>query len=1217
MQFLEHGPDIPNEFVNALLNDNAVLFCGAGISMNEGLPDFRELTEHAIDSLLPRDQVVTEHLCHARFDAVFQRICEEVHEQSMRDFLSKWLSFDEQSTMAAHKTLLSLARSRSNRRIRLVTTNFDEGFEAAAEILFPDEPIAFDVAPRLPPVRQDWWSIVHLHGKLKNESMRDLVLTSGQFGEAYMTEGWAARFVAELFRLYTVVFVGYSVDDPVIRYVVDAYRSVHLKRDDTPNPYAFVGSSAGEKAATTDRWRAKNVIPVWYQICERDHTVLYRTFSHLSDLKERGAEAPRLILSQYCKGSADELSSTVRSQVIWALNELEQRRVRWTARGPAPNGAVAALAQVSPIAFESWMRLLMDMGLESASSIVARYPRLESEIWATGLYYEHQAAGNWIARQLASNSLIAWITERGGFLSPIVAHAVYRSITDDLSGEYRAVWCAICSLSTRSPYWSPHSTEISYGIYGPGSPEQRANALVELCMPALRLAPAYIGDNLPDEEKDPLDLVQLDVVLPVDEHPHSAVKHLREAPEWQNVLRMAASGLFQRLDELGALLRRLKSTVGFIPFDIVYYTSLDYDFSSFSTGNNWRIVPALVIECAGILWNDTRHRDTIKEWMRHRLAFPHSVVHDRVALRFVRDHFFLPSGLFVKILKNRVNELLNDTCCRELMRVIFDRHSKKFSSRQKHEITTTIVQWLSIHTKTEKPKKPERYETLAAMLLRPFFPTDEALFEIYPWATKAFVNQSRQTVNLRDVDAEFEGRQSSKSDFSEVPISETIDRLNVNERAGSAFIAWTEKNGIDQALLVVNDSRSNQGTVEAALHGIERWLDKNRNRSNEEKRSASADSVLSVIEVLDDKRFLGLCEFVPSILRAISFPGMQNLRTRLLEQFDRCFDMKCHVTASVDYPEEPFTDAMNSGAFKLTEMLLNLLPPVVETNESVIPADIVDRLAVLLNGHGRPRSRTVLALTRHLAYLCALDAEWTAERLEPVFSDDEQEVMRYAWCGFLTNPTLTPTVARILAPAIPTGIHVAKDVQIVREHLGTLPVALYYHYSNQFSTKSLRAVLAEMDDELLAEAIRGMITFLPSRGSLPDAWESWIRDVLEAMPAAVSKYSAATTNAFVILLGEMRPIAHDAFRLVSPHLVQSDTFDYCIRRLTRVSESQDVAFVTEYPAIAFDLVKQIVVDQPQPWQKQTLKDFLVQLTEIDDAYANDDGFRKLRDWTIH
>ncbi len=32
MQFLEHGPDIPNELVNALLNDNAVFFCGAGVS---------------------------------------------------------------------------------------------------------------------------------------------------------------------------------------------------------------------------------------------------------------------------------------------------------------------------------------------------------------------------------------------------------------------------------------------------------------------------------------------------------------------------------------------------------------------------------------------------------------------------------------------------------------------------------------------------------------------------------------------------------------------------------------------------------------------------------------------------------------------------------------------------------------------------------------------------------------------------------------------------------------------------------------------------------------------------------------------------------------------------------------------------------------------------------------------------------------------------------
>src|SRR5690554_7670999 len=40
-----------------------------------------------------------------------------------------------------------------------------------------------------------------------------LVITDREFGRAYLTEGWARRFLVALFRKYVVLFVGYSHDD--------------------------------------------------------------------------------------------------------------------------------------------------------------------------------------------------------------------------------------------------------------------------------------------------------------------------------------------------------------------------------------------------------------------------------------------------------------------------------------------------------------------------------------------------------------------------------------------------------------------------------------------------------------------------------------------------------------------------------------------------------------------------------------------------------------------------------------------------------------------------------------------------------------------------------------------------------------------------------------------------------------------------------------------
>ena len=76
-----------------------------------------------------------------------------------------------------------------------------------------------NVAPALPPAKPETSrGLTYLHGKLGcSPDDRGLVLTMADFGTAYMLEGWARRFVVELFRDYYVVFIGYRVEDPTMR----------------------------------------------------------------------------------------------------------------------------------------------------------------------------------------------------------------------------------------------------------------------------------------------------------------------------------------------------------------------------------------------------------------------------------------------------------------------------------------------------------------------------------------------------------------------------------------------------------------------------------------------------------------------------------------------------------------------------------------------------------------------------------------------------------------------------------------------------------------------------------------------------------------------------------------------------------------------------------------------------------------------------------------
>jgi hypothetical protein len=49
----------------------------------------------------------------------------------------------------------------------------------------------------------------------------DFVLTSVGFGQAYMLAGWPTRFMIVLLRNFMVVFIGYSLNDPVMCYMVE------------------------------------------------------------------------------------------------------------------------------------------------------------------------------------------------------------------------------------------------------------------------------------------------------------------------------------------------------------------------------------------------------------------------------------------------------------------------------------------------------------------------------------------------------------------------------------------------------------------------------------------------------------------------------------------------------------------------------------------------------------------------------------------------------------------------------------------------------------------------------------------------------------------------------------------------------------------------------------------------------------------------------------
>jgi len=114
---------------------------------------------------------------------------------------------------ANHRALTRLASAIG---APIVTTNYDFHIEAAATEANLNLGEVY-VGPALP-LGKEFQGLVYLHGSASRPAS-GLVVTDDDFGRAYLTDGWARRFVQDLFEHWTVLFVGYSHSDAVMTYL--------------------------------------------------------------------------------------------------------------------------------------------------------------------------------------------------------------------------------------------------------------------------------------------------------------------------------------------------------------------------------------------------------------------------------------------------------------------------------------------------------------------------------------------------------------------------------------------------------------------------------------------------------------------------------------------------------------------------------------------------------------------------------------------------------------------------------------------------------------------------------------------------------------------------------------------------------------------------------------------------------------------------------------
>ena len=297
MRFVPHGPDIPNELLESSDQGNVVFFCGAGVSYPAGMPDFLELANNVVDELgVPKDASSRQLLSQWHYqgppeaarpplDQIFNLLQQREYTAEEIDYqIAKCLKTKPQTRLSQHETILRLSTDTKGKP-QIVTTNFDLLFERAAA-----RKLKTRVAPILPDLAggQPLEGLVYLHGRIKpnmkrGEGRQGLVISSSDFGRAYLAEGWATRFVRDLLDRYTVVLLGYTANDPPVTYLL---QGLHTHGHESRRAlYAFDDGTDRESAS---RWSDRGVELITY--CRSaNHAALWDT---LNAWAERADDPP-------------------------------------------------------------------------------------------------------------------------------------------------------------------------------------------------------------------------------------------------------------------------------------------------------------------------------------------------------------------------------------------------------------------------------------------------------------------------------------------------------------------------------------------------------------------------------------------------------------------------------------------------------------------------------------------------------------------------------------------------------------------------------------------------------------------------------------------------------------------------------------------------------------------------------------------------------------
>ena len=305
-------PPIPERLLLAHARGEVLFVTGAGISQPAGLPDFRCLVVdtyarldkavHAVVASIPRgvcnqwsptsvglrdDQAAeVRRFINGDYDVVLGMLERRMDNKSaktseVRQTIAQILRDRAAKPAPIHRALIRLADR--GVALTIVTTNFDRLLEDAYREKGPLQTYTLGGIPR-PTLSKEFSGVLHIHGALDRNSARtsDLIVSDHDFGEFYLRRRVVPDFIYDAARLFHLVLVGYSANDPPMRYLLNAVAADGSRFNDIKERFTFIGMGASDPVVLED-WKGRGITPIPYDDAD-DHAELRRVLERWASL---------------------------------------------------------------------------------------------------------------------------------------------------------------------------------------------------------------------------------------------------------------------------------------------------------------------------------------------------------------------------------------------------------------------------------------------------------------------------------------------------------------------------------------------------------------------------------------------------------------------------------------------------------------------------------------------------------------------------------------------------------------------------------------------------------------------------------------------------------------------------------------------------------------------------------------------------------------------